>query len=201
MHVHLIFSDNLGKLQTLTVSFYEVKDQTLLCFCVHNCYKKRVVMPGFSLNFFLVFDAHTTVCDKSPRQQVQAWLQWLRSVLTTDSSDRSSGSRSQKQICMRTAFPMLCSRCQARSHNLSLRGSLPPSCSAEASPCQSTLLGSIPAGVCAGRHLSTCVTRSKYKTQICTMWELAIRANTSQTAWRNRVANKEKKEREAIQTK
>ena len=67
--------------------------------------------------------------------------------------------------------------------------SLSPSCSAESSPCHSTLLGSIPVWVYAGRHLSTRVTHSRNKTKACTTWELAISANTSQPARRNRMGD------------
>lgn len=56
------------------------------------------------------------------------------------------------------------------------------------SPCHSTLLGSIPVSVHAGRHLSTRVMHSRNKTEACTMWELAITANTPQPAQRNDVA-------------
>lgn len=65
--------------------------------------------------------------------------------------------------------------------------SLSPSCSAESSPCHSTLLGSIHVWVYAGRHLSTCVTHTRNKTKARTMWELPISANASQPAQRNRL--------------
>lgn len=56
--------------------------------------------------------------------------------------------------------------------------------------CHSNLLGSIPVGVYAGRHLSTRVMHSRNKTEACTKWELAICANISQPEQRNRAGDR-----------
>lgn len=126
---------------------------------------------------------------------------WLRSVLTDwncrrDLSAFQSRLEYQDRLIVReigskqldSALPELSRRLGAVTLP-QLEWSLSPSCLSESSPCHSTLLGYIPVWVYAGRHLSTCVTHSRNKTKARTKWELAISANTSQPAQRNRAGD------------